>query len=135
LKYTLLQVVTLAVVVFASVAAGYLPVRHYWGSLGVTSLLVSAVICYLSAAAAAVPLGLAASYRQKWVPHAGFAGIFIRVVLTTAAGFAYYLAAEPDPIAFLICITGIYLILLLAESGLIAYIMFQVYGEKADRSK
>ncbi len=135
MKYTSLQVAILAAVVVVSVAAGYLPVRNFWGRDGVTVLLVSAAICYVSAAAAAVPLGLTATYRHKWVPYAGFAGIFIRVLLTTLAGLAYYLVAEPEPMPVLICISGLYLVLLLAESGLIAYIMFQVYGGKADRLK
>lgn len=129
--YTLLQVVVLAAVVAATVVLARGPIESQWDEAGLRSLYASAVICFVVAVVAAGVLGFTARMRPRYTPHAAFAGTGIRLLGTGATGLMYYWLAKPEVASFLICILGIYVVLLLAETGLIVYIVLRAFPKRA----
>ncbi|MCK4341034.1 MAG: hypothetical protein KAY37_04845 [Phycisphaerae bacterium] len=131
MKYVLLQIGVLTAVVALAVAIGHGPVVQRWGPAALTSLYAAAAICLAMALLAAVPLGLTATYWHEYTPQVAFAGTGVRLLGTLAAGFAYQTFGSPERASFLACLLGIYLLLLLAETGLIVYIISRVNVRRA----
>lgn len=130
MKYTLIQVVVLAALVGLMVAVGRAPVVALWGPAALTFFHAAAVICLIGALLAAIPLGVVATYWPAYTPHAAFAGTGVRLLGTAALGVGYQVLARPDLTPFLLCLSLIYLVLLLAETALIVYIVLHVYVRK-----
>lgn len=135
MKYTLIQVGVLTAVVALTVGGGHGVVASRWGSAGVSSLYAAAVICLTAALLAAVPLGLAATYWQVYAPQVAFAGTAIRLLGTVSLGFAYQLLANPHGMSFLICMLGLYLVLLAVETALIVWIVRRTFSRQPTRTE
>jgi hypothetical protein len=131
MKYALLQVAVLTAVGVLAAALGKGLATRVWGPAGVTSLYASTVICLIAGVLAAIPLGLVATYRRTYAPHVAFAGTAIRLLVTAGLGLAYVLLARPEPMSFVVCIGAVYLLLLLAETVLIVYIVLRVFTRNA----
>jgi hypothetical protein len=134
-KYVLLQIVVLTVIVLAGVAVAHQPVRVHWGESAVVSLRAAALICWVVAVLAAVPVGLAATYWRAHTAMVAFAGTAVRLLGTAGAGLAYQLIFDPPHEVFLGCLLANYLLLLLAETGLIVYIVSRAAPPDASPSE
>ena len=135
MKYTALQMVVLAAVVALVVLIAEAPVAGHWGAVGTQALHAAALICLAAALAAAIPLGLAATYWRQYAPQVAFAGTAIRMLGTAALGLAYQTLADPHLPSFLTCLFGVYITLLLVETVLIVYIVKRVYPQKASEGE
>lgn len=119
----LLQVGVLVAVVTLTVVIGRGPASDRWGADGLRSLYAAVGICLAAAVVAAVPLGLAAAYRPAHAAPAALAATGIRLLGTLALGFAYQALRRPHEASFLFCLLATYLILLVAETAVIVYIV------------
>lgn len=135
MKYTLIQVGVLTAVVALAVASGHGVVASRWGPGGVSSLYAAAVICLSAALLAALPLGLAATYWQVYAPQVAFAGTAIRLLGTVSLGFAYQVLASPHRMSFLVCMLGLYLVLLVVETALIVWIVRRVFSKQVTETE
>lgn len=135
MKYAILQVVVLTTVVAASVAAGHGSVADWWGPPGVTALRAAAIICLIGAVLGAVPLAIVATYWRQHAPMTAFAGTAIRLLVTGALSLGYQSFAQPALTPFLTCLLVIYLLLLLAETALIVYIVRCVLAKPTPKSE
>ena len=133
MKYMLLQVLVLTVIVGGAVALGRGAVLNRWGPDGLASLHAAAVIALGAALLAAIPLGLAAAYWRQHAPLTAFAGTAIRLLVTGALAVGYQVMGRPHLDSFLVCLLAIYLLLLLAETVLIVYIVRRVYPRSAPK--
>ncbi len=122
---------TLAVVLTVALARG--AVHGAWGQDGIRSLHAAALICWGAAILAAVPLGITATWYPRHAPLAAFAGTAIRLLATGGAALAYQTWARPELVSFLLCILGVYLMLLLIETGLIVWIVLRVFARPNSR--
>lgn len=135
MKYTALQIVILAAVVALAVLLAEAPVAGRWGAVGMQALHAAAVICLVAAVAAAIPLGLAATYWRQYAPQVAFAGTAIRLLGTAALGLGYQSLANPHLPSFLTCLFGVYITLLVVETVLIVYIVKRVYPKQASEGE
>ena len=130
MKYMLLQVGVLTMTVVLIVGAARSPVARAWGPAGSAALYAAATICLAGALLAALPLGLTATYWPAYAPHVAFAGTAVRLLSSAGLALGYEAYAQPALSPFLACLAGIYLLLLIAEKGLIVYIVRRAYVQK-----
>lgn len=133
MKLTLIQVVVLSITVALTVAIARGTVAAYWGPEGTRCLHAAALICWLGAVLAALPLGMAATWAPQQAPMAAFAGTAIRLLVTGGLALAYQMWAQPQLASFLACLLVLYLVLLLIETGLIVWIVLRVFSRPVSR--
>lgn len=129
MKYALLQIGLLTAVVALVAAGAYHAVATRWGGAGVTSLSVAALICWVAALLAAVPLSLAATYWREYIGQAAFAGTAIRLLVTGTLAVAYQMFAVVHLASFLACLLVLYLVLLAAETTLAVVLIKRLLGK------
>lgn len=135
MKYAMLQVVVLTAVVAACVAIGHGRAAEWWGPAGVSALHAAAIICLCGAVLGAVPLAIVTTYWRQHAPMTAFAGTAIRLLVTGALSLGYQSCAHPALTPFLACLLVIYLVLLLAETALIVYMVLCVLAKPIAKSE
>jgi hypothetical protein len=122
MRYVLVQIIVLAGLVGAARWLGRGLVLARWGPAGLAALDAAAVIVLAGALLAALPVGLAAGYFRTYLPQVAFAATAIRLLATGALALAWEVFGRPHLEAFLYCLLALYLLLLAAETGLVAYL-------------
>lgn len=123
MRYAAVQVVVLCGLVALAVALALGPVERAWGPDGRTGLLAAAAIGLGVALVAAIPVGLVATYHPQHAAMVAFASTAVRLLGTAGLGLGYQMVARPAWTPYAACLTGVYLVLLVAETALIALIV------------